>query len=247
MTAIAAVEGLGDTKVIVLHGWALDSSVWLASRALSDVSRFTYAYVDFPGYGSNKDAPLAEGLDGMARVGLDVAESLGWDEFALLGHSMGGATALRIATLAPDRVTSVAAVTPASPAGTPLDPESYAGFSAAWADPGAAIQGALAPKIAIDDLHRLVARNRASMSQAAWEKYLANWSRSPSFMAEVSSYDGPVALFYGETDPFVTPEYLSQTASALRRGHTRMLPGAGHYPMVEAPAASVGLWEAALK
>src|SRR5687767_10753338 len=54
VNAIAAIEGNGDHRVLVLHGWALDSSVWLKARALTDQSRFTYAYVDFPGYGVNR-------------------------------------------------------------------------------------------------------------------------------------------------------------------------------------------------
>lgn len=247
MTAIAAVEGVGETKVIVLHGWALDSSVWLATRALSDVSKFTFAYVDFPGYGVNRAAQLAEGIDGMAQVGIAAADELGWDKFAILGHSMGAETALRIATLVPERVTSVAAVTPVSPAGTPLDDDTFAGFAGAWADPGAAIKGALAPEIEAADLSRLVARNRDTMSQAAWEKYLANWTRSPSFMSELSEFEGPVTLLYGESDPFVTTTYLAETEAALTNGSIRQLPGAGHYPMIEAPRSSVELWEAALR
>jgi len=56
--------------VPVLHGWALDSKVWLDTRALIDHTRFTYAYFDFPGYGSNRSAPLADGMEGMAASAL---------------------------------------------------------------------------------------------------------------------------------------------------------------------------------
>ena len=64
MTSLAAVEGAGAEKVLVLHGWALDSSVWLPARWLTDQERFTYAYVDYPGYGVNRDAEPADGSTG---------------------------------------------------------------------------------------------------------------------------------------------------------------------------------------
>jgi len=243
--AIAAVEGAGARKVLVLHGWALDSGGWLAARVLSDMSQFTFAYVDFPGYGVARMDPPATGMDEMSRVALAAADELGWDQLSVLGHSMGGATALRVATLAPERILSVAAVTPASPSGTPLDDETYGAFAAAWADPGAAIKGGLAPGIDDDDLTRMVARNRASMDQRAWDAYLANWT-SPSFLDQVRELTMPVTVFYGESDPFVTRAYLAETVDALKDGKFEMLPGAGHYPMVEAPASSVPLWEAAL-
>jgi len=242
---IAAVEGRGDHRVVVLHGWALDSGVWLAARALSDISRFTFAYVDFPGYGVARDEDPAEGVDGMARAGLAAADELGWDTFSVLGHSMGGLTALRVATLAPQQVRSVAAVTPASPAGTPLDEQTYAAFAAAWSDPGATIKAGLSPNIKDDDLARLVARNRASMTQKAWDAYLANWT-SASFFDDLLALTMPVTLLYGDSDPFITTEYLSDTLGAIKGSVLEELPGAGHYPMIEAPSTSVELWERAL-
>lgn len=241
--SVAAVEGNGPVRVLVLPGWALDANVWLATRAQLDVEGFTFAYVDFPGYGVGRDEPLAEGIDGMASVAIAAADSLGWNTFGILGHSMGGETALRVATLVPERVTSVVAVTPVSPAGTPLDPDTYASFNAAWADPGAAISGALSPRMADADLARLVARNRSSMSQATWEKYLHNWTSSPSFMDELGTYAGKVTVLWGETDPFVTPDYLADTLAALRDGTLQQVPGAGHYPMIENPAALAAIIE----
>jgi hypothetical protein len=71
------VEGSGHTKVLVLHRWAMDRSVWDAARAESDRGRFTYAYVDFPGYGADRSSPPADGLDGMGRSAVAAAEELG--------------------------------------------------------------------------------------------------------------------------------------------------------------------------
>jgi len=245
MNKLAAVEGAGATRVLVLHGWALDSGVWLAARALTDQSRFTYAYFDFPGYGVNRDQAPAAGIDGMAKAAIAAAQSLGWDKYAVLGHSMGGGTALRIATLIPDKITAVAALTPVAPAGTPLDAATYAAYEGAWADPGAAIKGALSPDIDPVALANLVKRNRATMNEAVWKAYLANWT-GPHFEGELGKCKMPVALFVGATDPFVTLDYLADTARRLPKCQLGTIPRAGHYPMVEAPAETVAAFEAAL-
>lgn len=245
MTHLAAVEGTGSHRVLVLHGWVMDSSVWLATRSLSDVSASTYAYVDFPGYGTNRgDVALPESIDEMAAVALEAVKELGWSTYSVLGHSMGGTTALRVATLAPDDVTSVVAISPVTPAGTPLDEASHASFAAAFDDPAAAVQNVLSPTMKQDDLDRLGARNRASLDRAAWERYLRNWLE-PDFFDDLTAYTGPVSLMGGEHDPLVTQEYLADIATGIPHATVRSIANAGHYPMIESPQATVDAIEAA--
>lgn len=64
--------------------------------------------VDLPGFGGS--APSAEAitsLAGRSRVLLDLADHLGLERFAVLGHSMGGGTALVLAANAPARVNAL--------------------------------------------------------------------------------------------------------------------------------------------
>jgi pimeloyl-ACP methyl ester carboxylesterase len=61
--------------------------------------------VDLPGFGGS--APVADAvarLGGRARVVLALADHLGLREFSVLGHSMGGGTALCVASRHPERV-----------------------------------------------------------------------------------------------------------------------------------------------
>lgn len=246
MQHIAAVEGSGDHKVLVLHGWVMDASVWLPTRALSDVATYTFAYVDFPGYGSNRPASeLPDSIDVMAQVALSAAAALGWDSYSIVGHSMGATTALRVATLAPGAVTSVVAVSPVSPAGTPLDQATLNLFKDAWNDPANAVRAFLAPSMTDTDLERLAARNRASLDQTVWDRYLQNWV-SPDFFDVLKSYPGRVTLVTGEQDPFVTKDALVAIAAGLSDATTRTILGVGHYPSIEAPQATSDAIEAAL-
>jgi pimeloyl-ACP methyl ester carboxylesterase len=243
---IAAVEGSGDHKVLVLHGWVMDAGVWLPTRALSDVSTFTFAYVDFPGYGSNRPADeLPDGIDAMAQVAIEAAAGLGWDRYSVVGHSMGATTALRVATLVPEAVTSVVAISPVSPAGTPLDAATLQGFRDAWHDPAAAVRAFLSPTMSDADLKRLTARNRASLDQAVWDHYLLNWV-GPAFFDDLTSYSGHVTLLAGEHDPFVTQAALAAIDEALPNSRAGAIMKAGHYPSIEAPQATCDAVEEAL-
>lgn len=246
MTSITAVEGSGDHKILVLHGWVMDAGVWLSTRALTDVSERTFAFVDFPGYGSNRgDVPLPDSIDGMADIARTAVRELGWTRYSVLGHSMGATTALRVASLAPDDVESVVAVSPVSPAGTPMDENVFRSFSDSWNDPAAAIRAMLSPKMDDADLRRLVARNRSSLDREVWDRYLTNWT-TPSFAADLQSYGGPVTLAGGEDDPFVSKTYLDEIAAGLRDVTVRSIAGAGHYPMIEAPRTTADVIDRAL-
>jgi pimeloyl-ACP methyl ester carboxylesterase len=244
MGNLAVVEGHGDTRVLVLHGWALDSAVWLASRSEIDLERFTYAFLDFSGYGSARDQAPASGIDGMAAEAIAAADELGWDTFAVLGHSMGGTTAIRVGTLAPDRVTAVVSLTPVSPSGTPLDAATYEGFRSAYPDSGPTL-GGLGPHLSARQLQNIVSRSHEVLDQGVWDAYLANWTAA-DFGDSLALYGGPVTLAYGDSDPFVTKEYLEGTAQALKNVSLVPIESAGHYPEVEQTVQTVRLWEDAL-
>jgi pimeloyl-ACP methyl ester carboxylesterase len=246
VTPIAAVDGSGKHKVLVLHGWVMDAGVWLATRALADVSDFTFAYVDFPGYGSNRgDVDLPDSIDAMAGVALAAVEELGWTHYSVVGHSMGATTALRVATLVPENVVSVVAVSPVSPAGAHLDDATFAAFSESWNDPAAAVHAMLSPTMSDADLRRLASRNRASLDRSVWDRYLQNWVGA-DFYADLQLYSGPVILAAGENDPFITQEYLKEIAAGLASATVLPIRAAGHYPMIESPRATVDVIERAL-
>jgi pimeloyl-ACP methyl ester carboxylesterase len=244
MSGISSVEGTGSKRVLVLHGWALDSSIWDPARDRLDLDAYTYAFFDFPGYGSNRSAGPADGVDGMADAALAAAAEVSWDRFAILGHSMGGATALRVGTMAPERVVSICALTPVSPGGTPLDAETYEGFRAGWPEPGGLLHS-LAPNLTDEQLAEIVTQSQTTLDKSVWDAYLANWTGA-DFLDELKACTMPAALVVGADDPFVTADYLDSTLSKLQAGKLVTIQGAGHYPMVEQVEHAVTTWETAL-
>ncbi len=147
-----AYERVGDgpSHVVVLHGWFGDHGIWKAVYPLLDTGRFSYVFVDYRGYGASRD--LA-GPHTMAQISADVREltaHLGWTQYAVVGHSMGGMAAQRLAIDAPDAVSAVIGVTPVPASGVPLPPEVLALFESAARDDAAAagvVEGSLGQRL----------------------------------------------------------------------------------------------------
>ena len=105
------VRGSGPTLVL-LHGWGLNVRVWDGlAAALCD--RFRIVAVDLPGHGRSAWLPERSSLeDQAAQVAETVAEIAA--EYSLLGWSLGGQIALRLAAGQPPSRARQAAAVPES-------------------------------------------------------------------------------------------------------------------------------------
>ena len=108
-----SVEGNG-TPVVLLHGSAASGAQWKPMvRHLS--KRWKVIVPDMPGYGSSQ-APVMKdvrGFEAYALAILELIEHLG-GRAHVVGHSMGGAVAMRLAVGAPESILSLSVVEPAS-------------------------------------------------------------------------------------------------------------------------------------
>ena len=90
------------TKIVLIHGWALNSGVWgdFAAQLLARKPDLDVQCIDLPGYGYSVDAQGADSIDAMAQYCLDeAAEPAVW-----VGWSLGGMVAMKAAMLAPLKV-----------------------------------------------------------------------------------------------------------------------------------------------
>jgi len=110
-----AVRGLrtgdaGGPKVLALHGW-LDNAASFVPLA-PHLPGLDLVAPDLPGHG--RSAHLPRGMDysfaGAVHTVLDIADALGWERFALLGHSMGAGIASLVAAACPGRVERLVAI-----------------------------------------------------------------------------------------------------------------------------------------
>ncbi len=102
-----------NPPLLLVHGWLSHKGVWASTIDRLQATHYCIA-VDLLGFGeSDKPPDAAYSIVAQAKRVLEVADMLGWDTFALVGHSMGGQIATYIAAVAaPHRVTTLIAVAP---------------------------------------------------------------------------------------------------------------------------------------
>jgi pimeloyl-ACP methyl ester carboxylesterase len=104
----ALIAGEGPL-VILLHGFPESSRSWRAQiRALADAG-YTAVAPDLRGYGGSSKPPLIEDYALMQSVGdvAGIADVLGAERFAVIGHDWGGGLAWQVSLALPERVAAV--------------------------------------------------------------------------------------------------------------------------------------------
>ncbi|KXO99630.1 alpha/beta fold hydrolase [Tsukamurella pseudospumae] len=109
---------IGDddgTPVLLIHGFTVDHRILLP---LDDVfARSSHSwrrhYIDLPGFGASPAGPEVDGADALGRAVEDyIGERFGTEPFAVVGNSLGGALARRIACSMPDRILGMCLIVP---------------------------------------------------------------------------------------------------------------------------------------
>jgi pimeloyl-ACP methyl ester carboxylesterase len=96
------LDGEGP-PVVLLHGGGGDSRQWLPN--LEALARHHLVYApDLPGFGSSRPLLDSYSLPSLASFVTSFLEAVELDTVALVGHSMGGGTALSLALESPQRV-----------------------------------------------------------------------------------------------------------------------------------------------
>lgn len=107
---LAGLRAGHGRPVLALHGW-LDNAASFMPIA-PHLPGIDFVALDLPGHGASAHLPPAAEytLVAAAKATRAAADALGWREFALLGHSMGGAIATLLAAAAPGRVRRLALI-----------------------------------------------------------------------------------------------------------------------------------------
>src|SRR5689334_20696816 len=126
--------GHGNEYVLVLHDWNGDHTNYDAVLDYLDGATFTYAFADLRGYGKSKHLVGEYTVREISRDCLHLADTLGWQRFHIVGHSMTGMAVQRIAADAPARIKSAIAVCPMSAAGSPAPADAMKFFASTTTD-----------------------------------------------------------------------------------------------------------------
>lgn len=242
-------EGPRDAPAIVLlHGFGSSLQTWDAwAAALRDRRRVLR--IDLPGHGLSGPDSSGDYSDARSHAILDaLLDARGLSRVALVGHSIGGRIAWSYAAARPARVERLVLVAPdgfASPGfeygRAPDVPAVLAAMR--WVLPRAALRANLEPAFGdpsrltdalVDRYHALLLApgNRDAMLSRMRQTVL----QDP--VPRLSRIDVPVLLLWGERDALIPPANAGDYLKALRHADLATLPGVGHVPQEESPAAS---------
>lgn len=232
--------GDGARKVICLHGWFGSSEGWGSFVDVLDGTAFSYAFMDYRGYGGSMVLRGNFGVDEIAADVLALADRLGWQRFSLVGHSMGGMAIQRVLVEAPQRVEKLVALTPVPANGYPFDEAGFAFFAGAAAS--AEVRRQIIDKTTGNRLtgvwlDQIVRHSLKHSTPEAFAAYLTTWARS-DFAARVKGNPVPVKVIIGEHDPAINEALVGDTFLAWYPNvELEIMANAGHYPMFETPVA----------
>ncbi|MER7763555.1 alpha/beta hydrolase [Streptomyces sp. NPDC097619] len=242
--------GSGPVRVIVLHDWFGTSANWGSVLDYWDPEGFTYAFLDYRGYGERRDEPGRFDVPEIAGDVLALADELGWDTFSLIGHSMGGKAAQQVLVHAPHRVEKLIGVAPVPASPYAMDEATHALFHGAAAEPGnrrTILDLVTGNRASGHWLDRMTAHSVEVSRPEAFASYFASW-QSLDLSAAVKGNTVPVLVLVGAHDLALTAEVMEATWRVwYPHSEVRILPGAGHYPMHETPVALVTAVESFLR
>ena len=232
------IVGQGPHKVIALHGWFGHAKGWGPFPKHLNGKDFSYAFMDQRGYGGMKGSGGPYTVEQIAQDALALADSLGWQRFSLIGHSMGGVSIQQVLVVAPERVRALVALTPVSAAGAGFDDQGWQLFSAAGADPQARrtiLDFTSGNRLTGTWLDAMVASTKANSDDEAVAAYMPSWAKA-SFVDKIKGQTLPVLVLPGEHDLALGEQACKDTwMQHYPHAQLQVLANAGHYPMDETP------------
>lgn len=249
----AAGEG-NERRVMLVHGFTADAGE--VAEVLEPLAERGWHAVapDLRGHGRSDHPtdPDAYSFEILATDVLALADDLGWDRFALVGHSMGGAVAQLIALDHPERLTGlVLASTFHGPVpGVTLElvelgrwivrESGMAGLAAALAARRAENPDSVAAFERLQEArpgHAERSRQRLeSTSPDMWMALAPRFVTHEDRLDRLAAIDVPTAVIVGELDSTML-EDCRRIAAAIPGAHLTVIPDAGHVPQLEQPDA----------
>lgn len=230
--------GKGPEKVVVLHGWFSDHTVYDAITPWLDATRFTFAFMDVRGYGQSKTIEGAHTIPEMGQDAFDLAESLGWDKFHAVGHSMSGKAVQWMAREHPEKLKSVVGITPVPAIAIPMDDAAMDLFSNAWQQPEnrATIIGmTTGDRLGEIWSGTLAESSRAQSTPEAFRDYFHAW-QGEDHSAGMQGLKTPWLAIVGKHDGAISADAMEQTTLTwFDAAEMELFDDAGHYPMLESP------------
>jgi len=238
--AYHASPRLEAPSLILVHGAGGNHQQW--GNAIRSLGAANVHAVDLPGHGRSGGAGRSTVADYAASI-VDFMDALQLEQAIVAGHSMGGATAMRVALDYPHRVSGLVLVAtgarlrvvPAILSGTLSDFENTIKLICEWA------YSRHAPP-------ELVRQGEMQMLDVAPQVIHDDFAACDAFdiMKRLGEIRCPTLVICGTEDALTPPKYSTFLAEGIDGAELKIVEGAGHMVMTEKPDAVAAAIEAAL-
>ena len=231
--------GEGATPMVLVHGFGGDLDVWLFNQAPLAEARAVYA-VELPGHGQSSKTVGDGTVETLAQALSSALSGLELDELHLVGHSLGGALALQLASDKPDQVASLTLIASAG-LGADINGEYLTGFLAAtrrkemkpvlgrlFADEK------LVSRRMVEDVLRNKRLDGVDTALGTIAQSVFPQGRQMTTGLVIEDVDVPVLVIWGAADAIIPVGHAQAIAPSVR---VEILDHAGHMVHMESAAA----------
>lgn len=189
-----------------------------------------------PGFGGSRIPDHFDRVDDLVYLYLDLLDELDLRDVVLMGFSMGGWTAVELATMTTERLSKLILV---DAVGVKIGGREDRDIADVFALPGEKLaeimfhDPSLAPRPADipDEQLQIVAANRIALGVYTWEPYMHN----PKLPHRLHRIDIPTHFIWGASDGLVTVDYGRAYAKMIKGATMTVIEEAGHAPQMEQP------------
>jgi pimeloyl-ACP methyl ester carboxylesterase len=116
-------HGEGPERVVFIHGFQASARIWRMTQEALPADRYQSIAINNRGAGASEAPPddADFGIEPFAADAFELVSQLGWRDFTLVGHSMGGPTATQFAVDHPSLLKGLVLLDPADPDGRGAD------------------------------------------------------------------------------------------------------------------------------
>jgi pyruvate dehydrogenase E2 component (dihydrolipoamide acetyltransferase) len=224
VTAAGPAPGPGAAPAILLHGFGADAMAWMFNHSELAARRPVHA-IELPSHGgSGIDASLRD-LDALAAPVRQAIDALADGPVHLVGHSLGGRIAARLAADMGERVASLTLIAPAGMG--PVNDDFLTAFTGATRrrPMKAALRMLVADPSTITSemIERTLSYKRLDGVDAALDALAALLRDLPPLAPDLEAATAPTLILWGAADAVLPPPGAGE----------RRIEGAGHMPQME--------------
>lgn len=246
-TLVADEAGAGGRPLLLVHGFTGNRNDFEPVLEPLGEQGWHVVAPDQRGHGESDDFDDedAYSFSLFAADLLEAVDRLGWEDFVVLGHSMGGMVAQHLTLVAPSRVRALILMD-TSHAHVPVDDELVQLAVKVARDEGLAtlveLQRDIEDPLETEAHRRLCETvpgyaergdaNTLACAPAMYAAMISEITRPHDRLADLSAITCPTLVVVGDQDrPFIKPS--ERMAAAIPGARLEVVPGAGHSPQWE--------------